>query len=161
MRAREPVVVKTTRYSEEQVLRRRPYIRRAWCEQALIHAAKRVVQDDGRIRLWILVEDERGVARAPCVVLLDDGETVDNAFFDRDLQGLAHVKLHCYPETDSLYIEMQPKPGVETREVADGLVGDLDEAGTVVGFDLDRASRRFDLSKVETVALPTPGGKAA
>jgi uncharacterized protein YuzE len=38
--------------------------------------------------------------------------------------------------------------------VADGLVVDLDEQGEVVGFDIDFASKRFDLSKVETVALP-------
>ncbi len=64
------------------------------------------------------------------------------------------MKLHYYPETDSLYIELKPTPGTETREVADGLVVDLDEHGHVVGFDIDRASKRLDLSKLETVALP-------
>jgi uncharacterized protein YuzE len=64
------------------------------------------------------------------------------------------MKLHYYPETDSLYIELKPKPGAETREVADGLVVDLDDQGEVVGFDIDFASKRFDLSRLETVALP-------
>ena len=64
------------------------------------------------------------------------------------------MKLHYYPETDSLYIELKPAPGTSTREVADGLVVDLDEQGHVVGFDIDLASKRFDLSKLETVALP-------
>jgi uncharacterized protein YuzE len=64
------------------------------------------------------------------------------------------MKLHYYPETDSLYIELKPTPGTETREVTDGLVVDLDERGEVVGFDIDLASKRFDLSKLETVALP-------
>jgi uncharacterized protein YuzE len=64
------------------------------------------------------------------------------------------MKLHYYPETDSLYIELKSRPGSTTREVADGLVVDLDEQGEVVGFDIDFASKRFDLSKVETVALP-------
>ena len=64
------------------------------------------------------------------------------------------MKLHYYPETDSLYIELKPAPGTETREVADGLVVDLDERGEVVGFDIDLASKRFDLSTLETVALP-------
>ncbi len=71
------------------------------------------------------------------------------------------MKLHYYAETDSLYIELQPKPGVTTREVADGLNVDLDEAGVVVGFDIDGASKRMDLSKIETVALPVVTGKAA
>jgi len=49
---------------------------------------------------------------------------------------------------------LKPAPGAETREVAEGLVVDLDSKGNVVGFDIDRASKRLDLSKIETVALP-------
>jgi uncharacterized protein YuzE len=71
------------------------------------------------------------------------------------------MKLHYYAETDSLYIELQTRPGVETREVAAGLNIDLDETGAVVGFDIDGASKRLDLSKVETVALPVVKGRAA
>jgi uncharacterized protein YuzE len=64
------------------------------------------------------------------------------------------MKLHYYPETDSLYIELKATRGTETREVADGLNVDLDEKGEVVGFDIDWASKRFELSTLETVALP-------
>jgi uncharacterized protein YuzE len=64
------------------------------------------------------------------------------------------MKLHYYPETDSLYIELKAAPGAETREVADGLVVDLDERGEVIGFDIDLASKRLDLSTLETAALP-------
>jgi uncharacterized protein YuzE len=64
------------------------------------------------------------------------------------------MKLHYYPETDSLYIELKDTPGIETREVVDGLVVDLDAKGEVVGFDIDHASHKLDLSKVETIALP-------
>ncbi len=64
------------------------------------------------------------------------------------------MKLHYHPETDSLYIELGPGPGVETREVSDGLNVDLDAGGGVVGFDIDHASRRFDLSTLEAGALP-------
>ena len=64
------------------------------------------------------------------------------------------MKLHYYPETDSLYIEMKPQPGTQTREVVSGLNVDLDEKGEVVGFDIDLASQRIDLTTLETVALP-------
>jgi uncharacterized protein YuzE len=64
------------------------------------------------------------------------------------------MKLHYYPETDSLYIELKSTPGTETREIVAGLVVDLDANGEVVGFDIDHASRKLDLSKVETIALP-------
>lgn len=64
------------------------------------------------------------------------------------------MKLHYYPETDSLYIELKAGPGVETREVAEGLNVDLDAQGQVVGFDMEGASTRFDLTTLETIALP-------
>lgn len=64
------------------------------------------------------------------------------------------MKLHYYPETDSLYIELTTAPGAETREIVEGLVADFDAEGNVVGFDIDRASSKLDLSKIETIALP-------
>ena len=64
------------------------------------------------------------------------------------------MKLHYYPDTDSLYIEFRAGPGVKTREVSDGLNVDLDADGNVVGFDIDHASRQIDLSTLESTALP-------
>ena len=71
------------------------------------------------------------------------------------------MKLHYYPETDSLYVELKAGPGTETREVANGLNVDLDSGGEVVGFDIDHASKRFDLSTLETEALPVRVTKAS
>jgi uncharacterized protein YuzE len=71
------------------------------------------------------------------------------------------MKLHYYPETDSLYIELWSEPGAETREIADGLNVDIDAKGIVVGFDIDQASTRLDLSTLETVALPLQHTTAA
>jgi len=68
------------------------------------------------------------------------------------------MKLH--PAIDSLYIELNSEPGTETREVVEGLNVDLDAAGDVVGFDIDRASRP-DLSSLETVALAVKTTQAA
>ena len=75
--------MKTTRYFEEQVLRKRPYIERQWCEQALINPVRRETQSDGRIRHWVYVDELGHYLR---VVTLPDGETVLNAFPDRDFQ---------------------------------------------------------------------------
>lgn len=79
--------MKTTRYFEEQVLRKRPYILREWCTMALKAPVRREVQADGRIRCWLQVtrqgEDRPRFLR---VVTLEDGETVHNAFFDRNFR---------------------------------------------------------------------------
>ncbi len=71
------------------------------------------------------------------------------------------MKLHYYPETDSLYVELKAGPGAETREVANGLNVDLDATGDVIGFDIDHASKRFDLSTVETEALPVHSARVS
>jgi uncharacterized protein YuzE len=71
------------------------------------------------------------------------------------------MKLHYYPETDSLYVELKARPGAETIEVTDGLNVDLDVDGEVVGFDIDQASQRLDLSTLETEALPLHSIKAS
>ncbi|WP_375382625.1 DUF2283 domain-containing protein [uncultured Sphingomonas sp.] len=70
------------------------------------------------------------------------------------------MKLHYYPETDSLYIELQAVAGVDSREVADGVMADIAADGSVVGIDLGRASR-FDLSTLEHDGLPSAARHAA
>ena len=82
--------MKTTRYFEEQVLRKRPYIRREWCESAVVSPLRREVQADGRIRQWCKVEAlSADRPRFLRVVTLSDGETVHNAFLDRDYREVA------------------------------------------------------------------------
>ena len=71
------------------------------------------------------------------------------------------MKLHYYPETDSLYIELSAAVGAETREVSEGLNVDIDDKGQVIGFDIDLASQRFDLSTLETIDLPLRSTNAA
>jgi hypothetical protein len=78
--------MKTTRYFEEQVLRKRPYIDRAWCEAAIRSPLRREVQEDGRIRCWGEVRLGDGASHVLRVVTLEDGETVHNAFFDRNFR---------------------------------------------------------------------------
>ena len=77
--------MKTTRYFAEQVRRKRPYIDPAWCVAVIDAPLRREEQSDGRIRLWGEVtrpgEDMPRILR---VVTLQDGETIHNAFFDRD-----------------------------------------------------------------------------
>jgi hypothetical protein len=59
-------------------------IRREWLEAAIAAPEHSEVQTDGRRRYWYWVEEERKYLR---VVVLPDGETVHNAFFDRSFKG--------------------------------------------------------------------------
>ena len=60
--------MKTTRYFEEQILRKRPYIQREWCEMVLSNPVRKEIGKYLR------------------VVTLEDGETVHNAFPDRNFR---------------------------------------------------------------------------
>ena len=75
--------MRTTRCFEDQVLPKRPYIQRDWCERALRQPARREIQADGRIRHWVFIPE---IGKYLRVVTLEDGETVHNAFPDRDFE---------------------------------------------------------------------------
>ena len=80
-------MIKSTRYFEEQVLRKRPYILRAWIKAVIANPVRREMQADGRIRCWGRVRiDGESMDRFLRVVLLEDDETVHNAFLDRDFR---------------------------------------------------------------------------
>jgi hypothetical protein len=56
-------------------------IRQEWIQRVVEHPIREVVQQDGRIRRWAPIQEMNG--RYLRVILLPDGETVHNAFFDR------------------------------------------------------------------------------
>ncbi|HUW63696.1 MAG TPA: DUF2283 domain-containing protein [Spirochaetia bacterium] len=64
------------------------------------------------------------------------------------------MKFHYYAETDSLYIDLLNNPGVQSQEAAPGIVLDFDVEGSLVGIDIDNASRVVDLSELEVWDLP-------
>lgn len=59
----------------------RAVIRDEWIERAIATPLRERVQADGRIRRWVQVPEMGN--RYLRVVLLPDGETVHNAFYDR------------------------------------------------------------------------------
>ena len=54
------------------------------------------------------------------------------------------MKINYYSDTDSLYIDLSSRASVETREISSGVNLDYDKDGTVVGIDIDNASRKLD-----------------
>ncbi len=71
------------------------------------------------------------------------------------------MKLHYYPETDSLYIELSSADSAETRAISDSVNVDFDADGGIVGIDIDHASKRLDLTSLETSELPLRDLRAA
>ena len=71
------------------------------------------------------------------------------------------MKLQYDKETDSLYIDLNARPSVDSREIQDGLVIDFDAKGRIVGIDIQHASEVLDLATLETESLPPAKQKLA
>ncbi len=68
-------------------MRQRPdraIIRDEWIQRVIDNPVKEVIQQDGRIRRWAPIDEMEG--RYLRVILLSDGATVHNAFFDRQFR---------------------------------------------------------------------------
>lgn len=73
--------MKTTKYFD--YMRQRPdraIIPEEWISRTVERAEHTEMQSDGRIRKWAWIPEAEKYLR---VILLEDGETVHNAFFDR------------------------------------------------------------------------------
>ena len=77
--------MKTTQYFEYTRKRKdRVNIREEWIKAVIENPEKMETQSDGRIRKWGKISEVGKYLRA---ILLEDGETVHNAFFDRSYKG--------------------------------------------------------------------------
>ncbi len=74
-----------TDYFENQVLRKRPYIKKEWCIEAITNPLRSEKQADGRTRYWTYVKE---LAKYLRVVVLEDGSAIHNAFPDRNFKEL-------------------------------------------------------------------------
>lgn len=74
--------MKTTKYFQATRVRPdRATIKNEWIQHVVRFPEKEHIQADGRIKRWARIEQMED--RYLRVVLLPDGETVHNAFFDR------------------------------------------------------------------------------
>jgi predicted ATPase len=76
--------MKTTQYFKHVRKRSdRAKIKEEWIERAIKFPVKTETQSDGRVKKWAWIHEEAKFLR---VILLEDAETVHNAFFDRSFK---------------------------------------------------------------------------
>jgi hypothetical protein len=80
---------KFTEYFENEVLRKRPYLRKQWCIKVVENPIKVEPQEHNRFRFWGFVDELQG--RALRVVTLEDKLTIHNAFPDRGYKNEAEL----------------------------------------------------------------------
>jgi uncharacterized protein YuzE len=73
------------------------------------------------------------------------------------------MRFEYFPETDTLYIELQLQtgPGADPQEVAPNIVLDFNKAGEVIGIEIEHASERRDLKNLQLSSLPVPVAAAS
>jgi len=74
-------IYRFTEYFENEVLRKRPYLKKDWCIKIIENPLKIEPQENNRFRFWGVVNDLEG--RVLRVVTLEDKITIHNAFPDR------------------------------------------------------------------------------
>ena len=57
------------------------------------------------------------------------------------------MKIQCFPDTDTLYIEFKPVEVAETRDLDEDTLLDLDREGNIAGITVEHASQRADIAK--------------
>ena len=72
---------KFTAYFENEVLRKRSYLKKDWCIRVLESPVKVVKQEHNRYRFWARIDELDG--RFLRVITLEDKTTIHNAFPDR------------------------------------------------------------------------------
>jgi len=72
---------KFTAYFEQEVLRKRPYLRKEWCIYVVENAVRSEPQEHNRFRFWATISEFGG--RYLRVITLEDKATIHNAFPDR------------------------------------------------------------------------------
>ncbi len=70
-----------TKYFENEVLRKRPYLKKKWCIRVIENTIKVEGQEHNRFRFWGEIKELGG--RVLRVVTLNDKKAIHNAFPDR------------------------------------------------------------------------------
>jgi len=75
---------KYTAYFENEVMKKRSYLKKEWCIRVLESPVKIERQEKNRYRFWATVDELGG--RYLRVVTLEDRITIHNAFIDRSFK---------------------------------------------------------------------------
>jgi uncharacterized protein YuzE len=113
----------------------------AWVQFVIDNPQTERVQADGRIRKWAAIADCGG--RWLRVVLLADGETVHKRLLRPEFHDM---KIRYFEDTDTLFIELKAGSVVETRDLDENTLLDLDAHGQVLAITLEHATEHAEIS---------------
>jgi uncharacterized protein YuzE len=63
------------------------------------------------------------------------------------------MKIQYFEDTDTLYIEFQDREIIETRDLDENTLIDLDAAGNVCAITFEHASQRTDVRQIQVEGI--------
>ena len=123
----------------------RSYIKDEWIRKAFLEPIGEEIQSDNRIRKWAWIEEEQKYLR---IVILADGKTIHNAFFDRNFKGRIQMNIKYFEDTDTALIDFSDKSIIETKEISENVYIDIDSKGNLVSMTIEHAKKSGALSKL-------------
>ncbi len=66
------------------------------------------------------------------------------------------MKVKYFGDTDTLYIEFREADVIETRDLDENTLIDLDQAGQICGITVEHASERADIPHFSFEQIPSP-----
>ena len=64
-----------------------------------------------------------------------------------------HMNVRYLSDTDTVWFELRPSPTVETRDIDENMLVEVDAAGSVCAITIEYASQRADLSAFDFVRV--------
>jgi uncharacterized protein YuzE len=135
---REFRTAKVTKYF--QAIRSRPdraVITDEWILRVIAAPEREHVQADGRVRRWGRIDEMDGG-----IFVLSCCQTVRPCTMRFSIEVM---KVQYFAETDTLYIEFRERDIVESKDLDENTVLDLDADGNVCAITFEHASERTDV----------------
>jgi len=147
------IIIKYTKHFIDDVFPKRPYLTDELLLDIIEDPIKTEIQLDDKIRLWGFSSVHNKYVR---IILLEDGETIHTAFFDRNFKLWGNfMKFNYDKETDSLYINFKDIAGVDSYEIAPDYVVDVDEKGNLIGLEVLDVTNKVDFKTMIFNQIPS------
>jgi|GEM_PF-119046 len=132
-----------TDYFENEVLRKRPYLKKDWCEFVIENPIHSEPQEQNRYRFWAPITEPDG--RCLRVITLEDKVTIHNAFSDQGFTPWNSTTIL----KQILFISIYPAdPAPTAARYLKVSYSIYDIEGKLVGIAIDNANHKVELQKL-------------
>ena len=113
-----------------------------WIEYVYNNPVSEEIQTDGRIKRWAYINEMQKYLR---IIILEDKETIHNAF-SIEILKYKTMKITYFEDTDTLLVYFNDNEIVETKDINENTLIELDADGKVVSMTIEHAKNQTEIS---------------